>query len=253
MDTRRFCPSLLWPACCRDPDDNWVITFLKINSICSQFSSSLIIVGAKLWTRTINKFPQVPRMNLGETPVRTKLSSRSSKTQKSSDSLHFFLYCFTLCHDWSGTFCCFFPVAGSPLRMLASMASMSFTTKQNNLSQKLNTSWKKTRETKKVVVKIEEKAAAEALRVRGRGNSEPAGWRRRPGCWTAGWTRRPSCPSRRERSRCSSFAGSRSRLSWRQCTAWTCRSCSWPLWGRDGIRFVFTQQALKYTYTRIKH
>lgn len=36
---------------------------------------------------------------------------------------------------------CFFPDACSPLRMLASMASMSFTTKPKSLSQKLNTSW----------------------------------------------------------------------------------------------------------------
>lgn len=44
----------------------------------------------------------------------------------------------------SGTFC-FFPEAGSPLRMLASMASISFTIKPNSLSQKLNTSWERER------------------------------------------------------------------------------------------------------------
>lgn len=62
-----------------------------------------------------------------------------------------------------------------------------------------------------------------------RTTNTPAAWQKSPGCWTSGWTRRPSYPSHTVRSRCSSSAGSQSRWSWHRCTAWTCRSCSWPL------------------------
>lgn len=61
------------------------------------------------------------------------------------------------------------------------------------------------------------------------GEDKPAGWQRSPGCWTVGWTQQPSCQSHMERSPYSSSAGSQFRLSWHQCTAWSCQSCSWTL------------------------
>lgn len=124
---------------------------------------------------------------------------------------------------------CFFPDACSPLRMLASIASMSFTTKPKSLSQKLNTNCERFKTTEKAKLSNHPRGKVNEQVVRTLQVAEPAGWRRRPGCWTAGWTRRPSCPSRRGTSRCSSSAGSRSRWSWHRCTAWTCQSCSWTL------------------------
>lgn len=132
---------------------------------------------------------------------------------------------------WSSTFC-FFPEAGSPLRMLASMASISLIITPNILSQKLNTSWGK----REGWIRVwEQRAKCKEQRAKpkrfpngftGKRKHRPAGRQRRPGCWTAGWTRQPSCQNRRGMSRCSSSGGSRSQLSWRQCTVWTCQNYS---------------------------
>lgn len=108
------------------------------------------------------------------------------------------------------------------------MASMSFIITPNILSQKLNTSWKK----REGFNRTRAKMTCFIHWLTGRHQHKPAGRRKTPGCWTAGWTRPPSCQSRRGTSRCSSSAGSRFRLSWRRCTAWTCQSYSCRLRGQ---------------------
>lgn len=109
------------------------------------------------------------------------------------------------------------------------MASMSFIITPNILSQKLNTSWGEREGFNRTRAKLR----CWSPWSTGRHRHKPAGWPKRPGCWTAGWTRPPSCQSRRGTSRCSSSAGSRFRLSWRRCTAWTCQSYSCRLRGED--------------------
>lgn len=143
---------------------------------------------------------------------------------------------------WSATFC-FFPEAGSPLRMLASMASMSFIITPNILSQKLNTSWGE----REGFTRTGAKMGCYSRWLTGRHRHKPAGRPKTPGCWTAGWTRQPSCQNHRGTSRCSSSAGSRFRLSWRRCTAWTCQSYSCRLRGeirKNDLRWWWTE---KYT------
>lgn len=128
---------------------------------------------------------------------------------------------------------CFLLEGFSPLRMLGSMASISFTTKANSLSEKLNANCRMTTCRKaewhlKLCVYLMEVCLWSGCDCE---LEPPVDQRWTLGCWSAEWSLWPSGLS--HKGYCPHSSSARSPLGSWYCwhTAWTCQTCSLSLGG----------------------